>query len=230
MGRPASRPRSTCRPRWASTPTIRAPRARSERSAWRSTARGHGARCSTASRSTGVSTSMTINATAPILLLLYELVAERAGRRRRGAAGHGPERPPEGVRGAGHLHLSAQAVDAFDHRPVRILPTSASRSGTPSRSAATTCARRARRPPRRSPSRSPTGSPTCRRRSTRGWASTTSRRGCRSSSHVTSSSSRRSRSSARHGGCGRGSCVSASGPRTRVRWRSGSTRKPAGRR
>ena len=40
--------------------------------------------------------------------------------------------------------------------------------------------------------------------------STTSRRGCRSSSRATSTSSRRSRSSARHGACGRGSCASGS--------------------
>jgi methylmalonyl-CoA mutase N-terminal domain/subunit len=48
-----------------------------------------------------VSTSMTINATAPILLLLYELVAEERGDRGVGAEWDRPERPAEGVRGRG---------------------------------------------------------------------------------------------------------------------------------
>ena len=47
-----------------------------------------------------VSTSMTINATAAILLLLYELVAEAPGRGRRRAQRHGAERHAEGVRRA----------------------------------------------------------------------------------------------------------------------------------
>ena len=67
-----------------------------------------------------VSTSMTINATAPILLLLYELVAEEQGIDAGDALGHGPERPVEGVRGARDVHLPAAAVDAPDHGPVRV--------------------------------------------------------------------------------------------------------------
>ena len=63
-----------------------------------------------------VSTSMTINATAPILLLLYELVAEERGIDASGPAGDRPERPAEGVRGARDLHLPAEALDAADHR------------------------------------------------------------------------------------------------------------------
>ena len=104
-----------------------------------------------------VTTSMTINATAPILLLLYELVAEEQGVAASTDRRHGPERHPEGVRGARHLHLPAAAVDAPHHRPVRVLRASGSRGGTRSRSAATTCARRARPPRRRSRSRSPNG-------------------------------------------------------------------------
>ena len=68
-----------------------------------------------------VSTSMTINATAPILLLLYELVAEEQGIAPAALKGHRPERHPEGVRGARHVHLPAQAFDAADHRPLRLL-------------------------------------------------------------------------------------------------------------
>ncbi len=68
-----------------------------------------------------VSTSMTINATAPILLLLYELVGEEQGARCVGALGHGSERSAEGVRRARDVHLPAEAVDAPDHRPVRLL-------------------------------------------------------------------------------------------------------------
>ena len=54
-----------------------------------------------------VSTSMTINATAPILLLLYELVAEEQGVGAGGDQRHRPERHPQGVRGARDLHLPA---------------------------------------------------------------------------------------------------------------------------
>jgi hypothetical protein len=48
-----------------------------------------------------------------------------AGRRGAGGtghrtAGHRPERHPQGVRGPGHLHLSAPAVDAPGHRPLRL--------------------------------------------------------------------------------------------------------------
>jgi len=67
-----------------------------------------------------VSTSMTINAPAAILLLLYELVGEdRASRP--GAARHGPERRAQGVHLARQLHLPARADDAADHRYLRLL-------------------------------------------------------------------------------------------------------------
>ena len=70
-------------------------------------ARGHGRRCSTASRSSEVSTSMTINATAIILLALYVAVARRQGVAGTSLSGHDPERHPQGVRRARHLHLPA---------------------------------------------------------------------------------------------------------------------------
>ena len=55
-----------------------------------------------------VSTSMTINATAIILLALYVAVAERQGIAL-GAVGHDSERHPQGIHRARHLHLSAAA-------------------------------------------------------------------------------------------------------------------------
>ena len=77
--RPGCRSPSTCRRRWATTPTTRSPTARSARSASRST------RSTTCAILFGgipldeVSTSMTINAPAAVLLLLYQLVAEEQG-------------------------------------------------------------------------------------------------------------------------------------------------------
>ena len=50
--------------------------------------------------------------------------------------------------------------------------------------------------------------------------------GCRSSSTRTTTSSRRSRSSARPGGCGRASCATGSARRTRARSSCGSTPRP----
>ena len=116
---------------------------------------------------------------------------------------HHPERHPEGVRRPGHLHLPAAPVDAAHHRHLRLLRRAPAQLEHASRSRATTSARRARRPCRRSPSPSPTASPTSRRRWRPGWASTPSRRGCRSSGTPTTTSSRRWPSSAPPGGCGR---------------------------
>ena len=82
VGARADRPvgrRSTCRRRWAWTPTIRAPRARSARPASRSTRIEDMERLFDGIPLDRVTTSMTINATAAILLLLYELVAEEQG-------------------------------------------------------------------------------------------------------------------------------------------------------
>ena len=101
-----------------------------------------------------VSTSMTINATAIILLALYVAVAQAAGRRPpRALSGHGAERHPQGVRRARHLHLSAAAVAAASSPTSSRSASASCRSGTRSRSAATTSARRARRRCRKWPSR-----------------------------------------------------------------------------
>ena len=56
-----------------------------------------------------VSTSMTINAPASLLLLLYELVAEEQGVAAGRAARHRPERHPQGVHRPRELHLPAAA-------------------------------------------------------------------------------------------------------------------------
>ena len=68
-----------------------------------------------------VSTSMTINATAIILLSLYIAVAKRQGVAMRDAVGHGAERHPQGVRRARHLHLSAASLASHRHRHLRLL-------------------------------------------------------------------------------------------------------------
>ncbi len=68
----------------------------------------------------GVSTSMTINSTASILLALYALVARAPGRGLAQALGHHPERHSEGIHRARHLHLSAAAGDAHHHRHLRV--------------------------------------------------------------------------------------------------------------
>ncbi len=107
-----------------------------------------------------VSTSMTINATAAILLGLYEAVGRRQGIDADAAARHDPERHPQGVHRARDLHLPARALDAAGDRHLRLLPRRAAAPGTRSASAATTCARRARPPSRRWPSPSPMRSPT----------------------------------------------------------------------
>ena len=177
-----------------------------------------------------VSTSMTINAPASVLLLLYELVGVEAGRRPGAPLRDDPERHPQGVRGARELHLPAAPVDAPDgrHVPLRRGAPAALQHDLDLR--ATTSARRARRRCRSSPSRSPTASPTCRRRSTRASRSTRSRGACRSSSTRTTTSSRRSPSSAPPAACGRGSCATASAPGSRARRCCASTRRPAARR
>jgi methylmalonyl-CoA mutase N-terminal domain/subunit len=113
-----------------------------------------------------VSTSMTINAPAAVLLLLYQIVGEEQGvepAKLRGTTQNDILKeyiargnfiyPPEGA-----MRLT---TDLFAYCK------DTSRAGTRSRSPATTSARRAARRSRRSRSRWPTASPTCRRRSTR---------------------------------------------------------------
>ncbi len=168
---------------------------------------------------------MTINATAAMLLAMYVVVAEERGASRR-RFGHHPERHPQGVHRARHVHLSARAVAARSSRRRSGSCRRRCRASIRSRSRATTSARPARRRCRRSRSPSPTALAYVQRRSTPGSPWTTSRRGCRSSSPATTTSSRRSRSSAPRAGCGRGSCVSAL-RRTTKRAGCAFTRRPA---
>ena len=176
-----------------------------------------------------VSTSMTINATAPMPPL-----ALRAG-------GRGARIDPSVLAGT----VQNDLLKEYAARGTYIYPPAASmrlitdvfsyatgrlpRWNTISIGPATTCGRPARPPRRRSASRSPTGSRTCGRPSTPASRSTTWHRGCRSSSRVTCTSSKRSRSSGPRGGCGPRSCAIGSGatdPRSRA---LGSTPRPAAR-
>ena len=95
--RPGCRSPSTCRPRWATTPT--------RRRRWRGRPRRRPDQRASADMEIlldglplgEISTSMTINATAPILLALYVAAAEGQGVARDRIAGHDPERHPQGV-------------------------------------------------------------------------------------------------------------------------------------
>ena len=177
-----------------------------------------------------VSTSMTINSTAIILLALYVAVAERQGVGARPTVRHGPERHPEGVRRARHLHLPAApslrlVTDIFafcerelpqlEHDLDQRLPHPRGRLDR--RAGGGVHARQRHRVRRRRAGRA-----ACR--------PNRSASACRSSSPRTTTFSRRSRSSARRAGCGRASCATGSAPRTRARSSCASTRRrPAAR-
>ena len=92
-----------------------------------------------------VSVSMTINAPAAVLLLLYELVAEEQGVESKAAQGDRPERHPQGVHRPRELHLPARAEHAADDGPVRLLQGEHPEVEHGHRSPATTSARRAPR-------------------------------------------------------------------------------------
>ena len=152
-----------------------------------------------------VSTSMTINAPASLLLLLYELVAEEQGVRGDAAPRHRAERHPQGVHRARELHLPAEAVDAADDRSVRVLRRADPelehdldlrlphpRGGLDRGAGARVHARERDRVLRR-------------RGRARASRRTTSASASPSSSTRTTTSSRRWRSSAPRVGCGRGS-------------------------
>ncbi len=68
-----------------------------------------------------VTSSMTINATAAVLLAFYVAVADRRGIPRELAGRHGPERHPQGVHRPGHLDLPHPTVDAPGDRHLRVL-------------------------------------------------------------------------------------------------------------
>ena len=164
-----------------------------------------------------VSTSMTINSTAIILLALYVAVGRRQGVPLATLSGTIQNDILKEYIARGTLHLSAARTRCGSSRTSSRGASASCRTGTRFRSAGTTSARRARRPCRRSRSRSRTRSPTSRRRARPGSTSTGSASGCRSSSTRTTTSSRRSRSSARRAGSGRTSCATGSARPTRAR-------------
>ena len=174
----------------------------------------------------GVTTSMTINAPAAILLAFYVLGRRAAG----GAAGearrHDPDRHPQGVHRPEGVVLPDRAGDAPGHRHDRVVHARTCRAGTRSRSPATTSARPARPPSRSSPSRSRTASPTSSGRSSAASTSTTSPPASPSSSTPTSTSSRRSPSTGRRAGSGRARCARPTAPSARSRCGCASTPRP----
>ena len=173
-----------------------------------------------------VSTSMTINAPAAVLLLLYQLVGEEQGvdpAKLRGTVQN--DILKEYIARGNFIYPPEPSMrlmtDLFAYCAEHIPKwNTVSISGYHFREKG--CSRY-----RRSPSRSPTAWPTCRPRSTPASRWTTSPPAWRSSSTATTTSSRRSRSSAPPGSCGRSTCATASGPRTRSRRRSASTPRPA---
>ena len=73
-----------------------------------------------------MNTSMTINATAALAARALRRAGRGAGDRAGRARRHHPERYPEGISGARHLHLPARAVAQIDRRYHRLrLPRSA---------------------------------------------------------------------------------------------------------
>ena len=173
-----------------------------------------------------VSTSMTINATAIILLALYVAVARRQGVPLAQLSGTiQNDILKEYVARGTYIYpprASLRIVTDIFAFCERELPNwnTISISGYHIREAGSTAVQEVAFTLRQR------ASPTCRRRSTPGSTSTSSASGCRSSSTRTTTSSRRSRSSARRAGCGRASCATASAPPTRARSSCASTRRP----
>ena len=173
-----------------------------------------------------VSTSMTINATAALLLLLYQLVAEEQGVPASALTGTIQNdilkeyiaREPTSILPVPSLRLVADTFAYCRAEMPRWNTISisgyhmAEAGATPVQEIAFTLA----------DARS-----TCGPRSAPAWRWTSSRRGCRSSSWPGPRCWRRSPNSGPPGGCGHGSCGTSSGRRTRSPRCSGSTpRRP----
>ena len=154
-----------------------------------------------------VTTSMTINATAPILLALYVAVGSEAGHRAESARRDDAERHPEGVHRERHLHFSAGPVHAIGdrhaslhHRARAALEHALDQSGYHMREAGATAVQEIA-------FTLTTPSLTCRRRRRGDWSRTAFRRACRSSSPPRTTCWKRWPSSAPPAGCGRASCA-----------------------
>ena len=176
-----------------------------------------------------VSTSMTINAPAAVLVAMYMVVAEKQGV------------PSGDIMGTAQNDVLKEYVarGTYIYPPRASLrlaadlsPTARAtrRSSTASASAATTSATPVRRPRRRSASPSRMPSPTSRLACARASASMMSRRASRGSSTRTTTSSKRSPSTARFGACGRACCASASVRRIRTPGSCARTSRQAARR
>ena len=170
------------RPAHAHGPRLRRPArrwARSASAASRST-RSPTWRTSTAGIDLGtVTTSMTINSPAAILLAMYIAAAERGGASSARARRHAPERHPQGVPGAEGVHLPAPPVDAARRRHDALLHRRDA-ALAPDLDLRVPHPRGRARPPRRSSrSRWRTASRTSRRARRPASRSTSSRRACR---------------------------------------------------
>ncbi len=153
-----------------------------------------------------VTTSMTINGPAIVLLAFYVALADKRGIPRDRHRRHRAERLPEGVHRAARVARPAAPGDAHRHRHDRVLRRARSRAGTPSASAATTSARPGATAAQELAFTLADGIGYVRGvRRRAGSTSTTSRRASRSSSTCTTTSSRRSPSSAPRGASGRAS-------------------------
>ena len=105
-----------------------------------------------------MSVSMTMNGAVLPVLALYIVAGEEQGVPHGETVRHHPERHPQRIHGAQHLHLSARAVDAHHLRHLRLHLRARCRNSTRSRSAAITCRKPARRRTSNSPIRLPTAS------------------------------------------------------------------------
>ena len=173
-----------------------------------------------------VTTSMTINAPAAVMLAFYVVAAERQGVAARAPGRHDPDGHPQGVHRPEGVVLPDRPGRCAWSRTWSSSARGGCRAGTRSRSPATTSARRARRRSRSWRSRSRTGSPTSSRPSSAGSTWTTSPRGSASSSTPTSTSSRRSPSTGPRAGSGRASCATPTARAPSARCSCAATRRP----
>jgi len=178
---------------------------------------------------TKISTSMTINASASILLALYVAVARRQGMDIRKLSGTiQNDVLKEYIARGTYIYPPQQAMRIITD--IFAWTNETCRTGTRFPSRAITCARRDRPPCRRSRLRWATGLPTWKRPSRLGWMSTSSRRDSPSFLTPTAIFWKKLRSFGRRGACGRRSCATNSRLRIRSRGCYGFTRRPRGRR
>ena len=152
-----------------------------------------------------VSTSMTINSTAAILLALYLSVGDEQGVGRKRTGRHDPERRAQGVHRSRYLHLSSGPQSQAGYGPGGFSAPGRYRGGIRSRSRVITSVRPAPPRHRRSRSRWPTDSNTWRVCWLRESPWRTSRRGFPSSSRRTMISLKKSPNSGLRAACGPGS-------------------------